>query len=1195
MTSDGGDGGGDGERGVAERRLAALRLALETTPVPGARPRFSRADSATGLTLLELGLTMAHVVRLSESLDLVNERTMDRSVTVDLDLRSLTRSQRQALRSRLPSTGGPDDDTAASLLWVPIARLHHSDPGAVVVRDGSGSVVPRLPSAAITRVFAAGLSRFLELSIVGRVAESVREASAPALAAQARWLLVRAMEAVVDGRHLASAPPPAFPAPGPGPAAEPDDTGAEVRAQAQAYLADVVATLPDQAAELGYLLDVAAREQFVIVGLAPQASHVQLTYEAPSIPSRAVDVGLRRRVARMLHGYRVSYRTSVPSGVTSFHLTVRVPEELYAGRFVLATDSGATGVAVLAADLDYLAGRLETTGRVTAVFATDLTDVTTRLCALLRLRWQQAQTFRQATAAAVEPTGPREPTVDGVRSLRGFRGLASLLVAYDRGTLARTMTGWSPPDIVAVLRHLADQVRACDLTWDVYGDDDPRDHVVHARWHYGGVPYTRRGIEPLTARVTLTVTDESPALLDTVAVMIAGLVALTLVTAAVAPSKDQSDAVVTMLLLIPGIMLTRLGVTRAGSLIDQVRALPRRLAYLAVAVTSGLAAFIALYGGRSPLPWAGVAALVLLGGLAVTAIRRRRGWRSRSRPEPRTQEMPTWALDALAGAGGALPRPRYDVAWTRFNALTQEPGDAGRQPRLGPAGRARPAQAVRAAARAATEGSTAVRFTVTHRLPAQPTLGHDTADPAPAAADDVLGFRVLDASCRVELHRVPDPRRVVALSPLAGSERKAVPDAGPAAPIDVDAAAPVGEGAPGRAAVRADGTALLVPRPRYLGVHRSEVLLALSEEVDVSFCLSRRATSFLAELLTLVAETGATPLYLHYPAAPAPHRGTVDSDSDRRSVLPVMRLALANAGDRGGERFAFQEALLAAAAGRGVGVHLDKGRSSSRRQYWVPADGHGGRAAKGVPPLHRCRPGDGHDEHTRCGAAVTDAVLVTLAAPVAATGTGPLQDLTELLDAALVGCLGASVWSMHGTLVVNLLLAVPPGRAPAAAPAPATLEEVLAVCGGAQADPAAVARVTAGFVRLVLATPHQVVDAAPPPGHRFVAFWASWSVADDEDVDVLQRQLADGVAADPLCKDVLVLFVRASRTGTDRVQGRAKLRVCVPEGVDADDLGLLADRSQERLVATRRAQGHPPSDLDGLLVSSGEYWLGPGR
>jgi hypothetical protein len=629
--------------------------------VPGARPRFSRADSATGLTLLELGLTMAHVVRLSESLDLVNERTMDRSVTVDLDLRSLTRSQRQALRSRLPSSGGPDDTTGSPLLWVPIARLHHSDPGAVVVRDGTASVVPRLPSATITRVFAAGLSRFFELSIVGRVAESVREEAAPALAVQARWLLVRAMEAVVDGGYRADHPPPTVVATGPGRAAGPtgedDDTDAKVREQAQAYLDTFVASLPDQAAELGYLLDVAAREQFVIVGLSPQASHVQLTYEAPSIPSRAVDGGRHRRVARMLHGYRVSYRTSVPSGVTSFHLTVRVPEELYAGRFVLATDSGATGVAVLATDLDYLAGRLETTGRVTAVFATDLEDVTTRLCALLRLRWQQAQAFRQAAAEAVEPTGPRKPTVEGVKALRGFRGLASLLVAYDSGTLAATMTRWRAPDIVAVLRHLAEQVRACDLPWDVYGDDDPRDHVVHARWHYGGVPYTRRGIEPLTARVTLTVTDESPALLDTVAVMIAGLVALTLVTAAVAPSKDQSDAVVTMLLLIPGIMLTRLGVTRAGSLIDQVRAFPRRLAYLAVAVTSGLAAFIALHGGGSPLPWAGVGALVLLGALAVAAIRRRRRWRSRSRPEPRTDEMPSWALDALAGAGAALRGP----------------------------------------------------------------------------------------------------------------------------------------------------------------------------------------------------------------------------------------------------------------------------------------------------------------------------------------------------------------------------------------------------------------------------------------------------------------------------------------------------------------------------------------------------------
>jgi hypothetical protein len=43
MTTD------DGEAGVAERRLASLRGALETTPLPGAGPRFSRADAPTGL------------------------------------------------------------------------------------------------------------------------------------------------------------------------------------------------------------------------------------------------------------------------------------------------------------------------------------------------------------------------------------------------------------------------------------------------------------------------------------------------------------------------------------------------------------------------------------------------------------------------------------------------------------------------------------------------------------------------------------------------------------------------------------------------------------------------------------------------------------------------------------------------------------------------------------------------------------------------------------------------------------------------------------------------------------------------------------------------------------------------------------------------------------------------------------------
>ena len=97
--------------GGNDERFAGLFEAMRISDVPIARPNFSRRDEATGLTLLSLALKLSHVVRVTESLRLINTDHLSRSVNVDVDLRSITRHQREALTvaesPRICCTGCP--------------------------------------------------------------------------------------------------------------------------------------------------------------------------------------------------------------------------------------------------------------------------------------------------------------------------------------------------------------------------------------------------------------------------------------------------------------------------------------------------------------------------------------------------------------------------------------------------------------------------------------------------------------------------------------------------------------------------------------------------------------------------------------------------------------------------------------------------------------------------------------------------------------------------------------------------------------------------------------------------------------------------------------------------------------------------------------------------------------------------------
>ena len=94
----------------SRRAIRQWQQAIAFVPIPGRRPAFARADEVSGLTLLELALRLDHVVRANENLHLLDRGHLRRSVSIDVDLRTLTARQREALtvrRTVIPGLRGP--------------------------------------------------------------------------------------------------------------------------------------------------------------------------------------------------------------------------------------------------------------------------------------------------------------------------------------------------------------------------------------------------------------------------------------------------------------------------------------------------------------------------------------------------------------------------------------------------------------------------------------------------------------------------------------------------------------------------------------------------------------------------------------------------------------------------------------------------------------------------------------------------------------------------------------------------------------------------------------------------------------------------------------------------------------------------------------------------------------------------------
>jgi hypothetical protein len=671
------------QRGPASA-LNDLRALIQALPVPTAPPTFPQKDAALGLALMDLSLRLDHVPRLAEHLTLLDRGHMTRSVSVDVDLDVITGVQRDSLM--VPAETAPEGHGAA--LWVPVSRYSRRDLAPVVVKESTGQVVPRLTHRDSNRVTAAALVRLLsmlldahqDVTTEGTIIHKLRHTHQ-----RSRWLIEAAIaELIAVGSTSGQRP------------RTPVD---------HALLQDRLPTLPDGrrpvdsrsvrdlavagldqlfpeedsnslVVPFAHVLQLACSQFMIVVLLALGRPRQFLTWDAPLLPAHRPRAPLQHLIRNALPVNRefvVEYETAIPRSAGAYHLTLEVNEEVSVRRFLLSTNIDDEFVEILTEDLETLAEWGKGLGGHRKLLELELQGIASRLAELGRRRLINLASYddyiadlhRSGGAGAGPAGGPAHRlTADEVLdALRQGDCSIHVLAAFCAHYAADGLRHLAKSDLAGgALAAVAGGLRELDLGHDVTTDNDPRQHGAHAHWRRPSVDLSPQSTEPVRAVAYLALADEAPALIESITRMVVGLALVvtgigTLLMGGVhwlysgevvaRSVPRQADAVVAVLLLVPGLLLARLDLPSTNTVLGQLRRFPRSLAVASVAVTTGLAISV----GTVETDWAITrlfqVSLATLGAILLCCVCEFYTRRARRRNRvPRSTQVPRWLRQA---------------------------------------------------------------------------------------------------------------------------------------------------------------------------------------------------------------------------------------------------------------------------------------------------------------------------------------------------------------------------------------------------------------------------------------------------------------------------------------------------------------------------------------------------------------------
>ncbi|MEU4427070.1 hypothetical protein AB0F81_41145 [Actinoplanes sp. NPDC024001] len=655
--------------------LDHLRTLIQALPVPTAPLTFPNRDAALGLALMDLSFRLDHLPRLSEHLTLMDRGHMSRSISVDVDLSVI--SGRLCDTLMVPGEAAPGG--AGKSLWVPVSRYSRRDLAPVVIRDSNGDVVPQLSHRDANRVTAAAFVKLLFMLI-----NAHQDVAAPASPIhqlrhthqRSRWLIEAAITELLTvgspvGQRLHTPLDHAV-------LPEPGTRTGNSRSVRDLALAGLDALFPAAGGDhpmvpFARLLQLATRQFRLVAQLGLDRPRRFLTWEAPLLPAQHRPAPLQtlaKNVLPLNREFVVEYETEIPRSVKAYHLTLEVRQEISVRRFLMSSNVDEEFVEVLAQDLESVARRVQRLGSHHKLLELEMQGIASRLAELGRRRLVDLASYEAYLARLPIPVGVesapplRRLTADeviaalsaGDCSLDVLSAFCAHYAADGLQHLARS--GLAGP----ALLNIANGLRDAQVGRDVTTDNDPREHGAHAHWRRPSVDLSPQSTEPVRAVAYMALADEAPALIESITRMVAGLALMVLgigtllsgglawlYSAEVAEgfAPEQADAVVAVLLLVPGLLLARLALPSTRSVLGQLHKFQRTLAAASVVVTTALA--IAVGTVRSDVEMArlfqlALAVLLLILLCCLCEFYARRAHRSSS--VPRSTRVPRWLRDA---------------------------------------------------------------------------------------------------------------------------------------------------------------------------------------------------------------------------------------------------------------------------------------------------------------------------------------------------------------------------------------------------------------------------------------------------------------------------------------------------------------------------------------------------------------------
>lgn len=592
---------------------ALWTLPLRTTPIVQSKHREEH-----GLALIELSLQLRHVVRQSESITFTDKDHATRMIALDLDLSRITRRHYAAL-----GTGA--DQGGEEQIWLPITTQSRQDLAPTEIKDAFGALLPRMTLDESVAAFAAGLIRLFRMLL-----DSSPGANQPASDPQrssdifrmkhelhrSRWLIEAAIYHVINfgptnGYGLVDY------------ALRSEDSSSHNEAESIRYKAEtglraLAASGSSSFASFTELVAMAAMEYPIAVLIPRNPQHALIQYETPLAPIGRHLGEYKRGNSQVLsptRSFTAAISTSAPRTVRSHHVGVGVNEQIRVRRFLLSTNADERAVRRLIDDMRGVAERYsDLRGVGEKILENELQSIAERLSIIISRRLRDFAEYRlylqgeSVKVTAPEPSlnRPADEVLDDFISGRQtpLSSLAEFAMAYQSGHYTHLAPSLTP----VRLTNLAERISDLELSRSIVPDNDSRENWGHAHWRVGSASRDESpNSEPVDVQIFLELVDDPPSLSQSVTRMLFALLATVfaafmigfsdplwfLPTVHHVPISWERDAVVTALLLVPGILLSRLDIPSTNSILGQIRLQSRLVAYAAASITTGLAIYVA--------------------------------------------------------------------------------------------------------------------------------------------------------------------------------------------------------------------------------------------------------------------------------------------------------------------------------------------------------------------------------------------------------------------------------------------------------------------------------------------------------------------------------------------------------------------------------------------------------------------------